>query len=121
MIPALNGFPGPYTHYVEDTLTKDGILKLMDGIENREAYFIEVLAYTELEKEPVVFVSKTKGSIAYEKSGEFGWSYDKIFIPYGEEKTLSNFSDDERWKFWDDTAYEKLAEHLNSKNKVRKK
>ena len=36
-IDALNGFPGPYTHYVDDTLKEDGILKLLEGVENRKA------------------------------------------------------------------------------------
>lgn len=36
VIPALNGFPSAYTHYVEDTLGEDGILKLMEGIELKE-------------------------------------------------------------------------------------
>ena len=36
VIPALNGFPGPYTHYVDETLGEDGILKLMEGIEDME-------------------------------------------------------------------------------------
>lgn len=45
VIPSLKGFPGPYTHYADDTIGEDGILKLMDGIEDREAYFVEVLAY----------------------------------------------------------------------------
>jgi XTP/dITP diphosphohydrolase len=40
IVPALNGFPSAYTHYVEDTLTEDGMLKLMQGVENREAYFL---------------------------------------------------------------------------------
>lgn len=115
VIPALNNFPSAYTKYVEETIKEDGILKLMEGIKNREAYFIEVLAYTEYGKEPVVFVSKTEGTIDIKKTGEFGWSYDKIFIPKGETKTLACFEDDERWKFWDEKAYEELAYYLKNK------
>ena len=29
VIPSLNGFPGPYSKYVEETITEEGILKLM--------------------------------------------------------------------------------------------
>ena len=29
MIEALNGFPAAYTHYVQDTITEKGVLKLM--------------------------------------------------------------------------------------------
>ena len=117
VIPGLKGFPSAYTKYVEETIAVDGILKLMEGIEKREAYFIEALAYTELGKEPKVFVSKTNGSIAKEMSGKNGWSWDFIFIPKGEKKTLAQFSDDEKWKFWDDSAYIKLAEYLKNKEK----
>ena len=35
IITALNNFPGPYTHYVEDTLGEDKILKLMEDEKNR--------------------------------------------------------------------------------------
>lgn len=120
VIPALKGFPGPYTHYIEDTITEDGILKLMEGINNREAYFVEVLSYTEYQQEPVCFISKTEGTISLEKKGEYGWSFDRIFIPKGETKTLAEFPDDERWKFWDDEAYIKLANELTKTKKVKR-
>lgn len=115
IIPALNNFPNAYTKYVEETITENGILKLMNGVENREAYFIEVLAYTEVGKEPVTFISKTEGTIANKAEGEYGWSYDRIFIPKGEEKTMACFPDDERWKFWTDAAYDKLADYIKNK------
>ncbi len=121
VIPALNGFPSAYSKYVEETLTEDGIIKLMDGIEDRRAYFLEVLAYTEYNQEPVVFVSKTNGTIAKEKCGENGWGYDRIFIPEGEEKTLACFPDDERWKFWDESGYAKLANYLKEKKEATEK
>lgn len=90
----------------------DGVLKLMEGIENREAYFVEVLAYTKYGQEPVTFVSKTAGKLAKVKSGEFGWSWDFVFIPNGESKTLGCYPDNERWKFWVNTAYEQLSNYL---------
>lgn len=31
-VEALNGFPGVYTHYVDDTIGEDGLLKLLDGV-----------------------------------------------------------------------------------------
>ena len=115
IIEGLNGFPGPYTAYVEDTLTEEGILKLMQDIENRNACFVEVISYCEPNCEPMSFVSKTEGSIALVKRGEYGWSYDRIFIPKGESKTLAEFNDDERWKFWSNDAYFQLKNFLDSK------
>ena len=114
-VNALNGFPGPYTHYADDTIKEDGILKLLNGVEDRSAYFIEVLAYCEYGKEPVTFKSVTKGKIAKEKSGKYGWSWDFIFIPEGEEKTLGNFDDDVRFKYWNMNGYKELAKYLKEK------
>ena len=73
-VEALNGFPGVYTHYVDDTLGEDGLLKLLDGVENRKAYFKEVLAYCEYGQEPITFTAITKGTIDKEKSRTYGWS-----------------------------------------------
>lgn len=112
VIDALNGFPGPYTHYVDDTIGEDGILRLMDGISNRRAHFEEVLAYSVPGKETVTFKSITNGTIAYEKSGTYGWSYDFIFIPDESDKTLGNYPDSERFAFWNSDAYIELAKYL---------
>lgn len=117
-IEALNGFPGVYTKYVEDTIGEDGILKLLECVENRKAYFKEVLAFCPYGGEPVTFVGVTKGTIAKEKSGTFGWSWDFIFIPEGETKTLACFPDEERWNFWSKSSYENLAKYLNNKKEL---
>ena len=97
-----------------------GLIKLMEGIENRNAYFKEAIAYCEYGQEPVVFVGITKGKIAKEKSGTYGWSWDFIFIPDGEDKTLGNFPDKERWKFWSLDAYTELANYLNNLEENKK-
>ena len=114
-IEELNGFPGVYTHYADDTIKEDGILKLLDGVENRKAYFKEVLSYCEYGKEPITFIGITKGTIAKEKSGKYGWSWDFIFIPDGETKPLGCFPDKERWQFWSQDAYKRLAAYLDNK------
>lgn len=116
-VKSLNGFPGVYTHYVDDTLGVDGLLKLMEGIEDREAYFKESIAYCEPGKEPIVFEGYTKGRIDTKKSGTYGWSWDFVFIPDGEGKTLGCFPDEERWKYWSLDSYKKLVEYLEKKEK----
>lgn len=114
-VKSLKGFPGVYTHYVDDTIGEEGLLKLMNGIEDREAYFKEAIAYCEPGDNPIVFEGITKGRIDIKKSGTYGWSWDFIFIPEGEEKTLGCFPDNERWKFWSLDAYENLVEYLENK------
>lgn len=112
VIEGLKGFPGPYTHYVQDTIGEDGVLKLMEGIENRRAKFVQALAFCEYGKEPVVFTSETLGTISLSKEGDKGWCWDFIFIPDGQEHTLGCFEDEERLKMWNDTGYLQLIEHL---------
>lgn len=113
----LNGFPGVYTHYVEDTLWEDGLLKLMEWLQDRTAYFKESIAYCEPNGEPIVFDWITKGRIDIKKSGTYGRSWDFVFIPDGEEQTLWCFTDDERVKFWSSDAYTQLANFLEEHKK----
>ena len=113
-VDCLNGFPGPYTHYCEDTIGNKGLLKMMKGEKNRKAELREALAYCQPGKEPVIFSSTTKGTIALRESGKFGWSWDFVFIPDGKDKTLGHFEDDERMGLWDDTAYNQLGEYLKN-------
>lgn len=112
VIDGLKGFPAAYTHYVQDTIGEDGILKLMEGVENRKAKFVQALAFCEYGKEPVVFTSETEGTISLKKEGEFGWCWDFIFIPNGQTKTLGCFEDEERLKMWNDTGYTQLINYL---------
>lgn len=118
-IPALKGFPGVYARYAEETLGAEGILKLMTGLEgeDRKAYFVECLALTEADGNTVTFSCKTPGYISKEQSGEFGWGYDRIFIPDGETQTLGNFEDDKRLQFWSMDAYIELGNYLKEKYK----
>lgn len=114
-VEALGGFPGPYTHYVDETLGEDGLLKLLEEEENRNACFIEAFAYCEYGKEPIVFKSVTEGKIAKAKSGRYGWSWDFIFIPKGYDKTLANYPDNERFLAWNTDAYMELASFLKNR------
>lgn len=118
IIPKLNGFPGVYTSYVEDTLGTKGILDLMkdyDSDEDRYAYFVECLALTEEDGSTKVFKCITEGHLAKEESGDNGWGLDKIFIPKGETKTLANFEDEKRYSFWGQEGYIELGNYLLEK------
>ena len=111
-----NGFPGAYMKYMDDTLKEEGLLKLMENVENRSAYLKEAIAYCEPGKEPVVFEGITEGTISTKPDGEYGWGIiDHLFIPKGENKTLGCFPDDERWNFWSVDAYLELVKYLENK------
>ena len=67
-------------------------------------------------KEPKVFKSITKGTIAKEKSGKYGWSWDYIFIPDGYEIPMGNYPDQERFAMWNNDGLKELAKYLKEKN-----
>ncbi len=93
-VNALKGFPGVYSAYVQKTIGNLGILRLMEHVEDRRAYFKSVVAYSEPGKEPVFFTGKVHGEIGSEARGEIGFGYDPIF--YFEEKSLAEMTISEK-------------------------
>ena len=78
-VEALQGFPGVYSAYVQRTIGNAGILRLMEGMERRDAFFKSVVAYAEPGREPVMFSGEVHGQIGFEERGEKGFGYDPIF------------------------------------------
>ncbi len=96
-IDALGGFPGPYSKHVYHTIGLDGVLKLMNGIEDRGAYFMSVVCFGGPDLEPTCFVGKVNGKISFEKKGTAGFGYDPIFAPSaGDGRTFSEMSSEEK-------------------------
>ena len=48
-INSLNGFPGPYSSYVYDTIGNEGIIKLLENSEIRDAKFVSIIAYCDID------------------------------------------------------------------------
>lgn len=92
-IKSLNGFPGPYSSYVFKTIGNIGLLKLMQGIEEREAYFKSIVAYHDGEKIKI-FSGIVRGKIGYEARGSFGFGFDPIFL-YG-DRTFAELTVEEK-------------------------
>ncbi|KXA92530.1 hypothetical protein AKJ65_07440 [candidate division MSBL1 archaeon SCGC-AAA259E19] len=92
-IEVLNGFPGPYSAYVYKTLQNRGILRLMEGKENRRAEFVSAVGYCEPGYEPRIFKGKVRGTITKESRGSGGFGFDPIFMPdLGEGGTFAEMS-----------------------------
>ncbi|OYT37932.1 MAG: non-canonical purine NTP pyrophosphatase, RdgB/HAM1 family [Desulfurococcales archaeon ex4484_58] len=97
-IEVLNGFPGPYSSYVYRTIGCNGILRLMENMENRKAYFRSAAA---LIYEPYIITAETsvEGYIAYKPRGDKGFGFDPIFIPLNSNKTFAEMSIEEKNKY----------------------
>jgi XTP/dITP diphosphohydrolase len=85
-VKALNGFPGPYSSYVYRKVGTNGVLKLMENVDEREAYFQSVVAFSKPGGELECFQGKVKGKISIEERGSSGFGFDPIFSPSGDNK-----------------------------------
>jgi XTP/dITP diphosphohydrolase len=96
-IHALNGFPSIYASYVFKCIGNEGILRLMEGVSNRSAEFLSVIAYfNRYCNEPLTFIGRVRGRIALSiRHGTKGlaWGYDPIFIPDGYDMTYAELYD----------------------------
>ena len=82
-IDALGGFPGVYSAYGQKTIGNKGILKLMEGVENRSAVFKCCIGCM-IGEERIVVTGACPGIILGEERGDGGFGYDPIFSPDGE-------------------------------------
>lgn len=98
-IDELNGFPRAFVNYALDTIGVEGILKLMEGKENRSCSFKECLSYYDGEN-LYQFEGIHKGVLSNEILGQDTdkkWSdlwY--IYKPLYSKKTLAEMTDEER-------------------------
>ena len=85
-IDALDGFPGPYSSYVFQTIGNKGILQLLQ--KNRKAKFVSIVSFCD-KKTLQSFEGKIEGNISKIQKGK-GWGYDPIFIPINYNKTFAD-------------------------------
>ncbi|MGN1250224.1 MAG: non-canonical purine NTP pyrophosphatase [Candidatus Spyradocola sp.] len=97
-IDALHGFPGSYVNYALSTVGIPGLLRLMQGQQNRRCAFRQCLGYYDGAQEHY-FTSENTGTLATASRGADSarqWSaLWHIFIPEGAEKTLSEFTQEQ--------------------------
>jgi XTP/dITP diphosphohydrolase len=85
-IKSLNGFPGPYSSFVSDTIGNKGILRLIST--SRDATFRSIIAYCERDDVVHLFSADVKGTISEKEQGK-RWGFDPIFIPSGKIRSYS--------------------------------
>ncbi len=94
-ISSLNGFPGPYVHYVTEKIKAEGILRLLGKGMSRECKFQHCLAYLDTEMagtdgEAEYFTVVSAGSLADSLRGpESEWELHRIFVPTGWNETVA--------------------------------
>ncbi|MCL4332207.1 MAG: RdgB/HAM1 family non-canonical purine NTP pyrophosphatase [Candidatus Thermoplasmatota archaeon] len=87
---ALNGFPGPYAKYVQETVGNAGLIRMLQGM-NRKAKFVTVISLRHGDR-IVQFDGVLSGIISESERGSNGFGFDPIYIPDGEDRTLAEMS-----------------------------
>ncbi|MBD3249878.1 RdgB/HAM1 family non-canonical purine NTP pyrophosphatase [Candidatus Woesearchaeota archaeon] len=111
-VESLDGFPGVSSAYFFKRLGSQGILKLMQDIDERRCYYKVAVAYCEPGEKAEIFVGEEKGRVAGSEKGENGWGYDNIFIPEGSEQTYGEIKKEEDICLFRQIAVKKLMEFL---------
>jgi len=81
-IDSLKGFPGVWSAYAQKTIGNKGILKLMDGVEDRGAEFRCCIG-CDIDGKRIVVVGVCRGYITESEKGTDGFGFDPIFSPDG--------------------------------------
>ncbi len=81
-IDALKGFPGVWSAYAQKTIGNKGILKLMEGVEDRGAEFRCCIG-CDIDGERIVVTGVCRGVITDSEKGTDGFGFDPIFSPDG--------------------------------------
>jgi XTP/dITP diphosphohydrolase len=97
-IDSLHGFPGVYSSYIHSSIGNNGILRLMDGSDDRSARFRTVIGLMIPGKGVSMFIGECEGTISRKERGKQGFGYDPIFIPDGEDRTFAEMSVEEKNK-----------------------
>jgi XTP/dITP diphosphohydrolase len=106
-IEAFNGFPGSLIRFFNDYVGQEGILKLLEGVENRRAKAVVALTFFD-GKTMKTFEDITEGTVAKQAYPK-GWEFDRIFIPDGSQKTWGEMGLEAKDK---DSYYKKAFEKL---------
>jgi XTP/dITP diphosphohydrolase len=113
-INALNGFPKTFVKFAEKYVGASGILKLMEGIEDRTYVWPNVLYYRDANIEKY-FVGYVRGQIINTLPGTTqGNDFGRIQLPDGYDKTFSEMTSEELRHFevyvWSPALFKEFGE-----------
>ncbi|WP_028547274.1 non-canonical purine NTP pyrophosphatase [Paenibacillus sp. UNC451MF] len=98
-INALNGFPDPFVKYINNCLTAEDVIKLLEDKEDRTVYTKECLAFCEMDSEPVIFQRHIKGTTTTNITSKNGSVMDQLVIPEN-DILLAHIPNNEVIDFW---------------------
>lgn len=125
MVDALNGEPGVHSKRFSSVGTTEAnnllLLKKMEGIKNRKARFIAVIAYIDESGTPHIFSGYTSGVILEAPRGKNGFGYDPLFFVEELNKAFAELSMDDKNKISHRAkAFQNLFSYLEKHHETRR-
>ncbi len=94
-LKALNGFPGALIKLLLDRVGREGVVKVLEGFDDKEVVAKCAVGFTSDGKDLKVFIGEIEGLIV-SPCGESGFGWDPIFQPKGYDKTFAEMSAEEK-------------------------
>ena len=117
-VDALRGFPGVWSAYAQKTIGNAGILRLMEGVEDRGAEFRCCIG-CDINGERIIVTGICRGYITHSEAGGDGFGFDPIFTPDG-ARTFAEISVEEKNTMSHrGNAVKLLIEEMKGRNLVR--
>ena len=100
-VEALDGAPGVYSArysggHGDNQANRDLLLKNLEGVENRRAYFACALALVYPNGDVLTAEGRTYGKILHEETGEGGFGYDCLFESEDLQKSFGEATAEEK-------------------------
>lgn len=103
------GFPGPFMSYVDKAITPEQLLKILDTLESRDAYFELSAAYIDEKGKIHEFSYQVPVTMGSDIKGSDRLRWERLMMFPGEDKTFAELDEDDRVEVWTKN-YEKIAE-----------
>lgn len=111
-IESLKGLPGPLIKWFMKVLDNDGLFEIVRNYENKKAEAKVIVGISFQNGKIEFFEGSISGKIVSPR-GENGFSWDKIFIPDGFDKTFAEMTIDEKNEIsMRKIAFQKLKEYI---------
>jgi non-canonical purine NTP pyrophosphatase (RdgB/HAM1 family) len=93
---ALGKLPGTLIKWFLQELNPEGLCRLLDGYETRDAVVSPCFALCTDGKDVKIFSAEMPGVISEKPRGENGFGADSVFVPNGYSKTWGEMNDEEQ-------------------------
>lgn len=110
------GIPGPYMSFMDKRISPEQLLKIVNTLNSREAYFELSAAYIDIDGNVHEFSYQVPIEIGTQIKGNDKLRWERLMKFPGEDKVFAEYGPDERFEVWLKN-YEKIAELILSDTK----